>query len=93
LLGPDAPALCLRHDAEHDGDIEAALTEPEQAYASAFPQAPEIKVVLLQEPIPREELARLGLAVDAALEPLADRDNVRRAWLFGTGARFLDDVG
>ena len=92
LLGPDAPALCLRHDAEHDGDIDAALAALEQAYARAFPQSPEIEVVLLQEPMPRDELARVGLAVDAALEPLADRDNVRRAWLLGTGARFLDDA-
>jgi len=86
LLGPEAPALCLRHDAAHDGGVEAALAALERAYARAFPEAPELEVVLLQEPIPRDELARVGLAVDAALEPLADTDNLRRAWLLGTGA-------
>ena len=92
LLGPAAPALCLRHDLERDGELDDALGALEQAYARAFPEAPELEVVLVQEPIPREELPRVGLAVDAALAPLVDHDNLRRAWLLGTGARLLDSA-
>ena len=92
LLGPSAPALCLRHDPAHDGELDVALAALEQAYARAFPQAPELEVVLVQEPIPREELSRVGLAVDGALAPLVDHDNLRRAWLLGTGARLIDSA-
>lgn len=89
MLGPAAPALCLRHDPEHDGELETALAALESAYGAVFPEAPELEVVLLGEAIAREDLARVGLAVEAAFEPLDAGDNVRRAWLVGTGARLV----
>ncbi len=89
MLGPDAPVLCLRHDPQHDGELETALAALESAYGAVFPDAPELEVVLMGEAIAREDLARVGLAVDAAFEPLDDASNVRRAWLVGTGARLV----
>jgi hypothetical protein len=86
LSGSAAPALILRHDAELDGPQAAALSALEQAYERVFPNGEAVEVVLLGEPLRREELVRVGLAVEAVLVPIAESDSRRRAWLLATGA-------
>jgi hypothetical protein len=88
LLGRDAPALCLRHDAQLDEPSEAALATLEAAYARVFPALEAVEVLLIAEPIAPEELGRLGRAVGVALEARAG-DSMREAWLVATGAKLV----
>lgn len=88
LVAGDAPALCLRHDAELDEPSEVALATLEAAYARVFPALEAVEVLLLAEPIAPEELGRLGRAVDLALEARPG-DALREAWLVATGAKLV----
>lgn len=90
LLAADAPALVLRHDSECDGPQAAALSALEQAYSRAFPSGEAVEVVLLAEPLRREELVRIGRAVEAVWIRGIESDPRRRAWLLATRAPLLD---
>jgi GT2 family glycosyltransferase len=61
------PCLVLRFDRSCDGDLAAAVARFERACAARPAGAPELDVVVVDEPLPPEAFPRLGRAVACAL--------------------------
>jgi len=61
------PCLVLRFDRSSDGDLAAAIARFERACAQRPAGAPELDVVVVDEPLPPEAFPRLGRAVACAL--------------------------
>lgn len=61
------PGLALRFDRACDGDLAAAIARFENVCARRPAGAPELDVVVVDEPLPSEALPRLGRAVACAL--------------------------
>ncbi|MBL8861664.1 MAG: hypothetical protein JNK02_06590 [Planctomycetes bacterium] len=73
-----APALCLRHDAQHDGPLEVALAALAEA-ADALPDSEaQLEVLVVDDRIEPDELPRLGRAVDLWID-LASSERPERA--------------
>lgn len=77
--------LLLRHDETIDGPVDEAVRRLTEAYERNLPPSQALEVLLLTEPVPEHELARLACAVDAVLELVEPSSDPR--------ARFLRDVG
>lgn len=77
--------LLLRHDEALDGPVDQAVARLTEAYERNLPPDQVLEVLLLTEPVPEGELARLACAVDAVLELVDPASDPR--------ARFLRDVG
>jgi GT2 family glycosyltransferase len=77
--------LLLRHDEALDGPVDVAVQRLTEAYERNLSPTQALEVLLLTEPVPDNELARLAGAVDAVLELVAPSSDPR--------TRFLRDVG
>jgi len=94
-VAPHRPCLVLRHDARHDGAIEPALERLRRSSERVLARGGDVDVLLLDEPIAADELARVGVAVTCAwLAPASDEGDRRRffARVGAPGVRGIDDL-
>lgn len=72
--------LCLRHDARFDGPLDAALVRLETAWEATVPAGVDLEVLLVDGEMSADDLARLGLAVEAVLDVPGCGDPAREAF-------------
>ncbi len=70
LAGRSEVALCLRFDPQLDGDLRAAQQRLDEEVSGKLTEDANLEVLILNEPMPGDIPARLGLSVHAWVGPL-----------------------
>ncbi len=73
---PDV-CLCLRHDPHEDGDPAAAVEALRAAHDEVVGEGSSLEVLLIDDPMERDDWARLGAAVGAVLVLASGRTQPR----------------
>ena len=92
LLATEGVCLCLRYDPQEDGPVDAALTRVEAGLGSVVREGRVLEVLLVDDALKPEDLARLGRAVTCVLDLTGGEEPARAEFMQALNTVVITDA-